>query len=186
MVGGDVIFLSGIEGKILVGGVELAALGIVELIEVLIKVVRGGNAVVGLAAHAELVQLRFKGLFAAVLVDIGLVARFDGGLLLIGERCAVLLGKIFKHQILLDGRKHIGLDVVGDARAVFEGVIPVERGAGVILHVAVEIRHVVARPVGNEVGACAVAVNACDDRVGRDAGRFIAEAGMHGAGGEAV
>ena len=186
MVRSDVIFLGGVEGKILVGGVELASLGVVELIEVLIKVVRGGNAVVGLAAHAELVQLGLKGLFAAVLVDIGLVACLDGGLLFVGERRAVFLGKIFQHQILLDGRKHIGLDVVGDARAVFKGIIPVERGAGVILHVAVKIRHVVARPVGDEVGACAVAVNACDDRVGRDAGRFIAEAGMHGAGGEAV
>ena len=88
--------------------------------------------------------------------------------------------------MLLDGRIDVGLDVVGDIRAVGKGVVPVERRAGVILHVAVEIRHVVADPVGDQVGACAVAGHAGDDRVGRDAGRFVAETLLHRAGGEAV
>ena len=103
----DVALLGGVDGELLVGGVERAALGIVERIEILIQVVRARDAVIGLAAHAKLGDLGLKSFLAAVLVNVALVALGHGGLLLGGKRHAVLAGEIFKHQVLLDGRAQL-------------------------------------------------------------------------------
>ena len=186
VVGRDVALVGSVDGEVLVGGVQRAALGLIELIEILIKVIGAGDALVGLAAQAELGELGGKALLAAVLLDEALLVGLDGGLLLVGERHAVLLGEIFDDELLLDGGEHVVFDVVGHGRAVGHGVAPVERAAAVILHIRVEIRGAVADPIGDQVGGRAVAVHGGDDCVGRNAAGVVAHALLQRAGGEAV